>query len=55
MAIYGNNMRKVSEAEAEQVAKNNEQVWDAFWAIPADKRTSADWERLLDIEIMVKA
>lgn len=55
MATYGNNKRKVSEAEAEQVTKRNEQVWDAFWAIPADKRTSSDWERLLDIEIMVKA
>lgn len=55
MAIYGNNKRKISEAEAEQVAKNNEQVWEAFWSIPADKRTASDWQRLLDIEIMVKA
>lgn len=54
MSFYGNNKRKVSEAEAEQVTKRNEQVWDEFWSIPADKRTKEDWNRLLDIEILVK-
>lgn len=52
---FGNSNRQISDSEAKQVEAQNKSIWDAFWSKPRSERTSADWESLLDIEIMVKA
>lgn len=44
----------VSEAQAAQIVAKNEKIWDEFWAIPAKERTAADWQKLLEVQFMVK-
>lgn len=44
----------VPDALANEIQLKNESAWDNFWKIPRDKRTAADWEKLFDIQIIVK-
>lgn len=39
---------------AAEIDALNEEIWKNFWDIPREKRTKADWEKLLDIQILVK-
>lgn len=39
---------------AAEIDALNEEIWKNFWEIPREKRTKADWEKLLDIQILVK-
>ena len=44
----------VTDAEAAEIDSLNKEIWKNFWSIPREKRTKADWEKLLDIQILVK-
>jgi len=52
--MYQTTHGLVTDAEAAVIDEMNHQIWNEFWNIPRDKRTTADWERLLDIQILVK-
>ena len=49
VAIPENHPRQAAEIDA-----LNEEIWKNFWEIPREKRTKADWEKLLNIQILVK-
>lgn len=49
VAIPENHPHQAAEIDA-----LNEEIWKNFWEIPREKRTLADWEKLLSIQILVK-
>lgn len=49
VAIPENHPHHAAEIDA-----LNEEIWKNFWEIPREKRTLADWEKLLSIQILVK-
>ena len=52
--MYQTTHGPVTDAEAIVIDDLNHQIWKDFWSIPREKRTIADWEKLLDIQILVK-
>ena len=44
----------VSDDQAAKINATNMEIWDNFWKIPREKRTKEDWEKLLEIDILVK-
>lgn len=44
----------VTDAQAAEIDALNEEIWKNFWEIPREKRTKADWEKLLNIQILVR-
>lgn len=52
--MYSTANGVVTDAEAAEIDSLNNEIWKNFWSIPREKRTKADWEKLLDIQILVK-
>lgn len=52
--MYSTANGTVTDAEAAEIDSLNNEIWKNFWSIPREKRTKADWEKLLDIQILVK-
>ena len=52
--MYSTANGVVTDAEAAEIDSLNKEIWKNFWSIPREKRTKADWEKLLDIQILVK-
>lgn len=52
--MYQSTHGPITDAEAIAIDELNHQIWEDFWRIPREKRTVADWEKLLDIQILVK-
>lgn len=52
--MYQSTHGSITDAEAIAIDELNHQIWEDFWRIPREKRTVADWEKLLDIQILVK-
>lgn len=52
--MYSTANGTVTDAEAAEIDFLNNEIWKNFWSIPREKRTKADWEKLLDIQILVK-
>ena len=52
--MYSTANGTVTDAEAAEIDSLNHEIWKNFWSIPREKRTKADWEKLLDIQILVK-
>lgn len=52
--MYYVDNKIISDEKAEQIKSKNHQIWNHFWSIPSDQRTRTDWEKLLDIQILVK-
>ena len=44
----------VSDDQAAKINATNMEIWENFWKIPREKRTKEDWEKLLEIDILVK-
>ena len=44
----------VTDAEAIAIDEPNHQIWENFWSIPREKRTAEDWEKLMDIQFLIK-
>lgn len=54
VTMYNTATGVVTDAQAAEIDALNEKIWKNFWEIPREKRTKADWEKLLDIQILVK-
>jgi len=52
--MYSTANGTVTDAQAAEIDSLNNEIWKNFWSIPREKRTKADWEKLLDIQILVK-
>jgi len=52
--MYNTANGPVTDAQAAEIETLNNEIWKNFWSIPRDKRTKADWEKLLDIQFLVK-
>ena len=52
--MYSTDSGTVTDAQAAEIDSLNNEIWKKFWSIPREKRTKADWEKLLDIQILVK-
>jgi hypothetical protein len=52
--MYSTTNGTVTDAQAAEIDSLNNEIWKNFWNIPREKRTKADWEKLLDIQILVK-
>lgn len=52
--MYSTANGTVTDAKAAEIDSLNNEIWKNFWSIPREKRTKADWEKLLDIQILVK-
>jgi len=52
--MYSTANGTVTDAQAAEIDSLNSEIWKNFWSIPREKRTKADWEKLLDIQILVK-
>ena len=52
--MYQTTHGPVTDAEAIVIDELNHQIWKNFWSISREKRTIADWEKLKEIQILVK-
>lgn len=52
--MYQTHHGPVTDAEAAAIDELNHQIWENFWNIPREKRTVEDWEKLQEIQILVK-
>lgn len=52
--MYNTAKGVVTNAQAAEIEALNKDIWENFWKIPREKRTLSDWERLLNIQIIVK-
>ena len=52
--MYHTGNGQVTDAQAAKIETRNKKIWENFWKIPKEKRTAADFERLLDIQILAK-
>lgn len=52
--MYQTSNGVVTDAQAAEIDALNKDIWDNFWKIPREKRTIADWEKLLEIQVLVK-
>lgn len=52
--MYSTESGTVTDAQSAEIDSLNNEIWKNFWNIPREKRTKADWEKLLDIQILVK-
>lgn len=53
--MYNTANGKVNDDEAAIIENLNHEIWETFWKIPRDKRTREHWEKLFDIQILVKS
>lgn len=44
----------VTDAQAAEIDELNHKIWKNFWDIPREKRTAEDWEKLMDIQFLIK-
>lgn len=52
--MYQTTHGPVTDAEAIAIDELNHQIWENFWSIPREKRTAEDWEKLMDIQFLIK-
>lgn len=52
--MYQTTYGPVTDAQAAEIDELNHKIWKNFWDIPREQRTIADWEKLLDIQFLVK-
>ncbi len=54
VTMYKTATGVATDAQAAEIDALNEEIWKNFWEIPREKRTKADWEKLFNIQILVR-
>ena len=52
--MYQTPHGQITDTQAATIDELNHQIWENFWKIPREKRTVEDWEKLQEIQILIK-